>query len=198
MGERRGGFILGRQPGGEAEFAVGELGAEALGQFAFLTGPAAEGQEAQRLRCGEIRGSAQLLRGVAEEPSLQCNGNFGQTGDFEGQPVAGCAPAAADRAAGQDHFWCRAQQFGLPPGFLVAGQVGHLGQVLAKTGVPGFEQGQKLVANAVAGEGEVAVGGVFAPFLAESVQISLDLNAAGCKQGTKNAAFCELHGGMNA
>ena len=46
----------------------------------------------------------------------------------------------------------------LPPGFFVARQFGHLGQVLAQSRVPGLEQRQQFVADAVAGVGEVAVG----------------------------------------
>ncbi len=77
----------------------------------------------------------------------------------------------------------------LPPGFFVAGQRGHLGQMLAQSRVPGFEKREKLVANAVAGIGQVAIGGVFAPGLAQFAEIGLDFCARGGKERAQDRAF---------
>ena len=85
-----------------------------------------------------------------------------------------------------------AGEFGVPPGFFVAGQLGHLGQVLAEAGIPGFEERQQFVADAVAGEGEVAVGGVLAPGLAEGVEVGFDFGAGGGEERAEDAAFREL------
>ena len=67
----------------------------------------------------------------------------------------------------------------------------------ADAGVPVFEFGQKLMAQAVAGVGGVAVGRVFAPGLIEMVKISLDLVARGGEDGAEDAAFGEVHDWMD-
>ena len=56
----------------------------------------------------------------------------------------------------------------LPPCLLIAGQHGHLRQVFAQARIPAFEQRQQLVPDAVAREGQMAIGGVLAPGLAEA------------------------------
>jgi hypothetical protein len=60
-------------------------------------------------------------------------------------------------------------QFRVPPRLLVVRQLGHLRQMLAQPGVPALEQRQQLVADAVAGKRQMAVGRVLAPGLAQSV-----------------------------
>jgi hypothetical protein len=71
-------------------------------------------------------------------------------------------------------------------------------EVLANTGVPLLKFGKKLVAEAVAGIGRVAVGRVFAPGLAEAGEVDLDLGAGGRKQRAKDAALGKLDDGVNA
>ena len=92
----------------------------------------------------------------------------------------------------------KAGQFGLPPGLLVAGQRGHLRQVLAQLRVPALQQRQQLVADAVAGEGKVAVGGVFAPALTQRAEIGLDLSPRSGEQRAQDAALGKFDHRMNA
>src|ERR1700733_3969989 len=70
--------------------------------------------------------------------------------------------------------------------------------MLADARVPLFQLGQKLVAEAVAGVGRIAVGDIFAPALSEAGEISLDLGSRGSEHGAKNAAFGKIDGWMDA
>jgi len=54
-------------------------------------------------------------------------------------------------------------------------------EVFAEAGVPCFEQREKFVADAVAGESEVAIGGVFAPGLSAFPQEEFDFSAGGAE-----------------
>ena len=117
---------------------------------------------------------------------------------IEGKAIAGGSATAPHRAAVQQQLRCQASQFSLPPGLLVAGQLGHLRQVLAQLRVPALQQRQQLVADAVAGEGEVTVGGVLAPALAQRAEISLDFSPRGGEQRTQDAALGKLDHRVNA
>jgi len=86
----------------------------------------------------------------------------------------------------------------LPPELFVAGQFGHLGEVVAEAGIPGFEEGQEFVPDAVAGEGGVAVGGVFAPRLADLIQVGFDFGAGCGEERAEDAAFGELDDRVNS
>jgi hypothetical protein len=74
-------------PGGEAQFAVGSLGAQSLGQFELLAGAAGERQRKNRLG-GENRGRQnRALRassgGMAKQPALEGRGQRGEPGDVD-------------------------------------------------------------------------------------------------------------------
>ena len=137
---------------------MGALGAKAPGQFSFLAGAPGKRQRAEGLGGGKIGRSAKLSGGMAQQAALQCGGEGGKTGDVQGETLGRGATSSANRTAGQNQLRRYAGQLGLPPGFFVARQCGHLGQVLAQARVPGFEQRQQFVADTVAREGEMAVG----------------------------------------
>ncbi len=61
--------------------------------------------------------------------------------------------------------------------------------MVAQARVPGFHLGQEFVANPVAGESKVAIGGVFTPWLVKAAQVLLDLRARGAEQGADHRAF---------
>ena len=184
----------------EAEFARAALGAEAVSQLQALAGAAGEGQGAQSLGGGEIGCGAELLGGTAQQAALQGDRQSGQAGDVDGQRRRErvCPAASAHWAATQQQLGRNAGQFGLPPGFLVAGQICHLRQVLAQAWVPFLEQRQQLAADAVAGEGGVAVGGVFAPGLVQVIEEGLYFGACGLEQRTEDAALGKFNEGMDA
>jgi hypothetical protein len=122
---------------------------------------------------GKSGAAPNCCRRVAQQPALQGRSERGQPGhvDRRGPEDRRGAAAAAHRAARQKQLRTQAGQFRLPPGLLVAGQRGHLGQMLAQARIPALQQRQQLVADAVAGEGEVAIRGVLAPALAQRAQI---------------------------
>lgn len=98
---------------------------------------------------------------MAQEAALKGWREGGETGYVDGESacwIAGSATASADGAAGEQKLGGDAGELGLPPGFFVTSQGGHVDQMLAKLRVPALEDGQELVADAVAGEGEMAVG----------------------------------------
>ncbi len=136
---------------------------------------------------------------MAQEPPLQGRGERGEAGDVEGKAFGGGASSTANGTAGQNQLRSQADQLGLPPGFLIARQLGHLGHVLTQARVPGFKERQQFVADAVAGEGEMAVGGVLAPGLAQITEIGLDLGPGCCQKRAENdAAFRDFERWMNA
>ncbi len=61
--------------------------------------------------------------------------------------------------------------------------------MLAELRVPGFKLGQQFVANAIARESEMAIGGVLAPGLVAGVQPRFDFGAGGVEEGTDDAGF---------
>ena len=139
--------------------------------------------------------SAEQAGGVAEESALERNGLRGEAERIEGDGVVlGGTATAADGLSGVDEQRGEAVEFGLPEGFLVAGERGHVGEVFADLGVPLFEFREQLMADAVAGEGRVAVGGVFAPGLSAFREPSLDLGAANGQHGAEDFAGAGLVG----
>jgi hypothetical protein len=86
----------------------------------------------------------------------------------------------------------QAGQLGLPPGFLVAGQFRHLRQVLAHLRVPGLQQRQQFVADAIAGIGQLLVRRVFSPALAQGLEIGLHLAPRSRQQRAQDAALGKL------
>jgi hypothetical protein len=73
-----------------------------------------------------------------------------------------------------------------------------LGEVFAETGIEALKQRDELVANAVAGEREMPVGRVFAPGLAEIVEISLNFGTGCGEERAEHGAFGKLETGGDA
>lgn len=137
---------------------------------------------------------------MTQEPALQgrVKGGEADNVESEGGVDGGGAASSSDRAAGEDELRRDAGELGGPVGLLIAGEQGHVGEVLAEGGVPAVELGKKLVTDAVAGEGGVEVGGVFTPGLVEGVEIAFDLGAGHGEQGTEDAALGKMNDGMDA
>lgn len=177
---------------------MGALGAKAVGELALLAGAAGEGELADGLGGAEVWRDAELTGGMAQDAALQGWGEFGQGAEVKGDAFGSGAAAAAHGPAGQDELRREARDLRRPPGFFVAGKLGHLGEVLAQPRVPGLERGQELVANAVAGIGEVAVGGILAPGLAETAEVQFHFSTGDGQERTQNVALGELENGMDA
>jgi hypothetical protein len=88
------------------------------------------------------------------------------------------AAAPADGFAGEQELREQAVEFDLPAGLFFAGELGEVAEGLVERWIFGAEQGQDVMADAIAGEGFVGVGGVVAPRLMELVEVGLDLGAA--------------------
>ncbi len=99
------------------------------------------------------------------------------------------AASATNRFAGEEKLGEDAGEFGLPTGFFFAGDLGEVGEGLVDGGVVGAELREELVADFVAGEGGVGVGGVFAPRLVDGLQEGFDFGAAGLKEGAEDFSF---------
>jgi ribosomal protein S18 acetylase RimI-like enzyme len=183
---------------GESQLAGSALGAEAMGKLAPLAGAGFKSHSAQGFGRGEVERHAQLRGGVAKQPALQRRGQRGQSGDVESQDIRGGAPAPANGLAGEQDLRRHAGQLRLPPGFLIAGQLSHLAQVLAEARVPGFELRQEFVTDAVAGEGWVLIRGVVAPWLVQGLQIRFDLRASRGQERAEDAALGKFNDWMNA
>ena len=174
------------------------FGAKAGGELAFLPGTAGEGELAKAFGGGKIEGGAEPAGGVTKEPALDGWHETGEAVQIERYAFGGSAAASANRPAGEEDFGSETGDFGGPPGFFVAGELSHLRQMVTEPRVPGVELGQEFVADAIAGECEVAVAGVFAPVLGEVGEVSLNFGAAGGQQRAQNAAFGELDHGVDA
>jgi hypothetical protein len=79
-------------------------------------------------------------------------------------------------------------EFGLPAGFFFPGEFGEVGEGLVERGILLAEDGEDGVADAVAGEGLVGVGRVFAPGLVYGFQEGFDLGATGLEEGAEDLA----------
>ena len=121
---------------GEAKFTVGALAAESAGELSLLPGAGGEGEGTERLSGVEVGRKAKLLSSIAKKAALQCGLEGGQGGDVEGDAVGCGAASTADGATGEDGGCGCFLDFGGPPCFFVAGQLGHLRQMLAEAGVP--------------------------------------------------------------
>jgi len=139
------------------------------------------------------------LRGrMAQDAALEGGVEGGKLGEVEGEAFGSGSATAANGAAGEDDGGSGAGNFGRPEGFFVAGKFGHLGEVVTEAGIPGFEERKELVANAVAGEGEMSVGRVFTPGLVEGAEIGFDFSAGGGEKRAEDAAFREFDDGVDA
>ena len=120
---------------------MGALGAKALSQFEFLPGAPLECEGSQGFGGGEIERGAKRRGGMAKQPALESRRQFCEAHDVESQAI-GCGPsAAAHGTAGQNELRRERVDLGLPPGFFVARQLGHVCEVLAQARVPGLQSG---------------------------------------------------------
>jgi hypothetical protein len=76
----------------------------------------------------------------------------------------------------------------LPAGFVFAGEDGEVGEGLVDGGVLLAQDGENGVADAVAGEGFVGVGGVFAPGLGAGFEEGAEFGAADGEKGAEDLA----------
>lgn len=152
---------------------------------------------------GEIGLVAELRGGVAKQTALHGRRKRDEARDVESEfgveSGRGGSATAADGPAGEQQLRRQPLKLGLPEGFFVAGQKGHLREMLAEARVEGVERGQQLVSNAVAGEGGVSIGGVRAPGLVEDAEIVLNLRARDGEERAKDwAALRAFKFWMNA
>jgi 2-C-methyl-D-erythritol 4-phosphate cytidylyltransferase len=126
---------------------------------------------------------------MAQQTPLQRRGENGKPSRVDSQSSGCCASASPHRFAGQDQLPRMPRHLCLPPGVFIAGQRSHLGQVPAEVRVPAFEQRQQLVPDAVAGEAQMPVGRVFAPRLANGLEIGLDFAASRVEQRPENQSL---------
>ena len=185
----RGSTVFSRRRGRKTQLAGGSLRAQAGRERETLPGVALKGEHTERFGGREIELRAEPACGVAQEAALERGIERGQARAFESEAFARGAASAANREPGQDQLRCEAGELGLPKSFFIAGEPGHVGKMGAQLRIPGFEQREQLMADAVAGEGEMAVGGVFAPGLAEAEQVGFDLGAGDTEERAKDMAF---------
>ncbi len=134
---------------------------------------------------------------MAQQTALQGNGQGRQPGDIDGETFAPRPATTSDGPPSQDELGRDPVELALPPGLLVEGQLGHLGKMLAQARVPPLQDRQQFVTDAVTGEGEVPIRRVFAPRLAQCLEVGFNIVAPGGKQRTQNAALRKLHDGMD-
>ncbi len=163
-----------------------------------MAGASGDGEGAKGFGGAEVGSKAKLFSGIAQDAALQGGLEGGEGGEVEGDAFRGGTASAADGAAGEDDVGGDARDLVGPEDFFVVGEFSHLGEVLAEAGVPGFEEREQFATDAVAGKGELSVGGVFAPGLVEGIQVGFDFSAGGGEEGAEDAAFGVLDGGMDA
>jgi len=159
------------------QFPVGTLGAKSLCELKFFTGASVEGESPKRFSCRKIESGAGLLCRMAENPALERRMQRCQARDVEPDTLGIGSAASAHRTTGKNQLGRNARKLTLPPGFFVLRQLSHVREVLAEARIPSFQKWEQLVANAITREGEMAVGGVFAPRLTERAKIGLDFGA---------------------
>jgi hypothetical protein len=166
----------------------------------LLPAAATDAYLAEGFRGFKTERSAKLGGGVAQQAALHCRRLSGQPDCVDGDGAVRRAGAAtsADWTASQEQLLGEAGDFGIPKGLFVAGQFGHVGEMLADTGIPLLQFWQKLVAQTVACVGMVLIRGVFAPGLMESGEIGFDLGTGDGQHWAENAPFWKLDDGMNA
>jgi hypothetical protein len=77
----------------------------------------------------------------------------------------------------------------LPAGLFFTGEFGEIGEGLIQIGIVGAELREEFVADFVAGESGVSVGGVFAPGLWDGVEEGFDFGAPGVEEGAQDLSF---------
>jgi len=190
----------------EAEFSGGAVGSEVVGKMeggASSGGyggradggvglEAGEGEEAGGFVEAEA-GSDAAGRG-AEDSAAEgwVEGTeaveFDGDGGFAGGGADGAA-TSSDWFAGEQELREDSGEFGLPAGLFFSGEFGEVGKGLVYGGVEGSELGEEFVADAVASEGGVGVGGVFAPRLVRGFEEGFDVGATGLEEGAEDFAF---------
>ena len=189
-----------RGVGGDAQLARGALGEEGAGEGKALAAVAFCGETAKRFGGVVAERDAERVGGVAKQAALQGWRERGDANDVErdGFLIGGGAASATDRASREDQLRGDPGQFGLPECFFVARQRGHVGQVGANLRIPSLKFREQLVADSVACEGRVAVGGVFAPSLAEAGQVRFDFGTCDGQHGAENEPIGKSDDRMDA
>src|SRR5580698_3058201 len=177
-----------RHRGRQTQLAGRALHAQASGEFKLLAGVTGEREGAHGFCGGEVRLCAEPAGGVAQKAALVGDAEGGETSAVEGHAFAGGAAPTADGFAGQDQLRGEAGEVRLPECFFIAGKTGHVCEVWAELGVPRFEKREQFTADAVAGEGEIAVRGVLAPGLVEGAKIGFDLRTGDGEERSDDGA----------
>ena len=184
---------------GEAKLARGALGEEVAGETKGGSGFGGDGGEGEEAAEGEEAGGlveadagAEPAGGGAKDTAAGGGGEGAEAFDLESEALfAGAggdgAAAAAGGLAGEQDLGEDAGKLGLPVGFLVACELGEVGEGPVERGIEGAELREELMAEAVAGEGGVGVGGVFAPGLVEGAEEIFDLLATDGEEGAEDA-----------
>ena len=131
--------------------------------------------------------------GGTEDAAAEAGIQGAEAFDLEGEAfLAGAgrdgSAAAADGLSGEEDLGKYAAEFGLPVELVVAGELGEVGEGLVERGIELAQPGQELMAKAVAGEGRIGVGSVFAPGLADCLEVGLDLAPADAEKGAEDTA----------
>ena len=184
--------------GGEAQLAMGAFGAKTLSQLEFLTGASVDGKSSQGCGGGEIERGAKGRGGMAKQPALESRRQFCEAHDVESEAIGCGASAAAHGTTAQDDLRGEPFDLGLPRGFFIARELGHLCEMLAEPRIPGLKERQQLVADAIARKGEMAIGGVFAPGLVQRAEIDFDFGTRRPKKRSQDAALWKFEDGMDA
>ena len=122
--------------------------------------------------------------GVEGAEAFELNGD----GGFVGRG-ADSAATASNGFAGEKKLREEAVELGLPASLFFAGQLGEVGEGLVEAGVLLPEEREDGVADAVAGEGLVGVGGVFAPGLILLAEEGLDIGTTSLEEWAEDSAL---------
>ena len=116
-------------PGEMTQFARSTLGGKRAGESEFLAGAALNCQLAQAFGGVEAQGDSERFCAMTEQTALQSKRQGGEADYVDGQRslVGAGAATAANRAAGEEDLRSETGDLGLPPGFFVARQLGHVG-----------------------------------------------------------------------
>ena len=174
------------------------LGLKASSQLTDLASASREGQVAERFGGAEIGRDVEKSGSMTEKPALQGQRLCGQFQDIYGDVGACGSSSAAHRATAEDDLRSQPGDFAFPEGVFAPGKFRHLGKMLAEPRIPAFKQRQKLVANAIACEGEVAIGGVLAPGLVSSAKKCLDLSTSRSDDRANDSALGKFKDGMDS
>jgi hypothetical protein len=107
------------------------------------------------------------------------------------------ASTTTDRFAGQQNLREQLSDSPLPVGFIIAGEIGEVGQGLVDGGVELAEKRHELMADAVSCVDGLGVRGVLAPGLAGFFQESLDLRAADVEKRANDLAGFDANDGVD-